>query len=232
VEVHTGGTADAAAAARLHAEQIAEGFLASLGPRFLTHLYRRIALHPSSFLLVATDGGVTVNAGAADDRRAAEDIGVAEDGERCCGFIAGSVDVGGLYRSFLRHDALRATASALPRLVRQWRFALQTLRHGSDGPDGAELLSVAVAPSERGRGIGARLVTAFLTELGRRHVDRAHVVVGASNEPAQALYRGAGFAEDRRFELHPGTTSVLMTWTGDTGEGGPEPTPDSGRPHS
>jgi ribosomal protein S18 acetylase RimI-like enzyme len=208
VVLRPGGPVDATAVATLHAQQIAEGFLASLGPRFLTHLYRRVAVDPSSFLVVADGGG-----GA-------------------CGFIAGSVDVGALYRSFLRHDALPAAASALPRLARHWRFALQTLRHGSDGPAGPELLSVAVDPSQRGRGVGARLVTAFQEELGRRQLPQAHVVVGATNEPAQALYRGAGFEEERRFELHPGTTSVIMTWTGGSGPGHPGPgaTSGGGRP--
>jgi ribosomal protein S18 acetylase RimI-like enzyme len=203
--VRPGTRHDAAAAARLHATQISEGFLASLGPRFLVHLYGRIARDPSSFLLVA-DG--------------------AAQSEPVAGFIAGAVDVRALYRSFLRHDGPTAAASALAGLVRSWRTALETLRHGTDGPDGPELLAVAVDPAWRGGGVGARLVAAFQTEIQRRGLGEASVVVGAANEPAQALYRSAGFAARRAVEVHPGVPSLLMTWTVPSGR---EPGPPSGR---
>ena len=47
VVVRLGTAADAGAAARLHAGLITEGFLARLGPRFLRHLYRRVAAAPT-----------------------------------------------------------------------------------------------------------------------------------------------------------------------------------------
>ncbi len=189
LRIRVGGADDATGAAVLHAGQIAEGFLPSLGPRFLRRLYRRIALDPQSFLLVA--GGTRATAG----------------------FIAGSVDVGSLYRSFALHDGLVAGAVALPRLVRGWRPALETQRHGVAGPAGAELLAVAVDPAWQGRGVGRRLVDAFLDELRRRGVGEANVVVAATNGTAQSLYRSAGFRLEQEFELHPGTTSLLMHWT-------------------
>jgi hypothetical protein len=39
-----------------------------------------------------------------------------------------------------------------------------------------------------------------------------YVVTSQDNEPALALYRGCGFRLDEVFELHPGTTSVVMQW--------------------
>ena len=195
--VRRGVPADAPAAARLHASQIDQGFLSSLGPAFLTRLYRRIATTPESFLLVVDDPA-----------RAADDPVV--------GFIAGSAAVGRLYRTFLVRDGLAAALPAAPRLLRSWRRVVETLGHaGEDGAGvgrGPELLAVAVDPAATGRGLGGRLVEAFLAEAAVGGHSAAHVVVGADNDRAVALYRRAGFVEAGRFELHAGTTSLLMQW--------------------
>jgi ribosomal protein S18 acetylase RimI-like enzyme len=100
-------------------------------------------------------------------------------------------------------------------LVSQWRRVVETLRHGSGGTGtgrGAELLAVAVDGSWQGKGAGQSLVNAFLAEVSRRGGDAAHVVVGAENAVAVALYRRAGFEDVERFELHAGTESLLMQW--------------------
>jgi ribosomal protein S18 acetylase RimI-like enzyme len=184
-----GTEADAAAAAALHAGQINEGFLAILGPGFLSRLYRRVARVPGSFLLVVEDGTTTI------------------------GFLAGSTDVRGLYRSFLLRDGAAAALSCAGRLLRSWRRVRETLGHGTgEAADGAELLSVAVDPAARGRGAGTLLVEGFLAEIKRRGQDAAHVVVGADNHTAIALYGRAGFTTGRHFELHPGTESLVMRW--------------------
>ena len=117
-------------------------------------------------------------------------------------------------------DGVAAAFACGGRLLRSWRRVMETLRHGTGGAgDGAELLAVAVDPTARGRGAGTLLVEGFLTEIGRRRQDAAHVVVAADNETAVALYRRAGFHTAERFELHSGTESLLMQWSGrpDTG---------------
>jgi ribosomal protein S18 acetylase RimI-like enzyme len=187
--LRTGTAGDAAAAAALHAGQIGEGFLAILGPSFLHRLYRRVARTPGSFLLVVDDRATTV------------------------GFLAGSTDVAGLYRSFVLRDGAAAAFACGGRLIRSWRRVVETLRHGTGtSATGAELLAVAVDPAVRGRGAGTLLVDGFLAEIGRQRRDAAHVVVAAANDAAIALYRRAGFRTTERFELHPGTESLLMQW--------------------
>jgi len=214
VVLRLGTVGDAPAAAALHASLISEGFLASLGPRFLCHLYRRVARDPGSFLLVAEVGGSVA------------------------GFLAGSVDLRALYRRFVLRDGVTAGVSVLPRLLGALPRVWETLRHGgggegsggdgsggegsggaadsgagsgSDGSGGAaELLSVAVGPAWQGRHIGVALVDRFLAESERRGARAAQVVVGADNAPAIALYRRAGFSPARTFELHRGTASLLL----------------------
>jgi ribosomal protein S18 acetylase RimI-like enzyme len=189
VTVRTGTPADASTAASLHAQLISEGFLSSLGPRFLARLYRRIARSEGSFLLVAECDGSRI------------------------GFIAGSTSVGRLYRSFLLRDGVAASLSAPLRLLTALPRVLETLRHGRGGDAdglGGELLAVAVDPRWQGRHAGRALVEAFLGQLERRGLSSAHVVVGADNAAAVALYRRAGFSVARSFEFHRGTSSVLM----------------------
>jgi len=189
--LRTGDDGDAATAAGLHAGQISEGFLTFLGPRFLRRLYRRVTRTPGCFLLVVVDQGTTV------------------------GFLAGSTDVAGLYRSFVWRDGFAAALASGGRIVRSPRRVIETLRHGTGGAgEGAELLAVAVDPAARGHGAGTLLVEGFLTEVGRRGQRAARVVVEADNETAVALYRRAGFHVVERFELHTGTESLLMRWSG------------------
>ncbi|HEY5013690.1 MAG TPA: GNAT family N-acetyltransferase [Acidimicrobiia bacterium] len=203
-DVRPGTEADASLAATLHASEIGDGFLPSLGRSFLTRLYRRIVRSPGSFLLVAEADGDTL------------------------GFIAGTDDVRELYRSFLVRDGLVAAISALPQVLRSSRRVLETLRYGtgtgggtgnepSHGPSEAdlpkaELLAIAVAPRARGRGAGRALVDAFTAELTRRGVPGARVVVGADNDAAIRLYERCGFTKVARIEVHRGTPSQVLTW--------------------
>ena len=62
----------------------------------------------------------------------------------------------------------------------------------------AELLTVAVAPEARGRGLGRRLVARFLYQARLRGAEVAFLEVAEDNAPARAVYAGAGFAESGR----------------------------------
>jgi ribosomal protein S18 acetylase RimI-like enzyme len=204
--VRTATSRDAAAVAALHCAAIEDGFLSTLGPAFLTRLYARIATSSNGFLLVVD--------GRPSGRHSDPDI---------AGFVAGSATVSRLYREFLWRDGPAVALHSGGRLVRSLPRVIETLRHGaargpqptgSSAPTGAaasetELLALAVDQRARGRGIGAALVTAF---MGTAVVGSttARVVVGADNDRAIAVYRRAGFREDRQFELHAGTPSLLM----------------------
>jgi len=61
------------------------------------------------------------------------------------------------------------------------------------GPE-AELLTLAVARNMRRQGLGRRLVSGFLSRAAERGASDAFLEVAADNQPAIALYRGAGFA--------------------------------------
>ncbi len=186
---------DAAAAAHLHATSITEGFLPTLGERFLTRLYRRIARDERSVLLVDVEGG------------------------RVHGMIAGTEDVHALYKQFARRDGVVAGLVAAPRIARHARHVLETWRYGRAGTSDAvalppaELLAVAVAGDRRGAGTGHALVAALHREFTRRAVPAAKVVVGAGNEAALRLYERCGYREATTIAVHPETPSKVLVWS-------------------
>lgn len=61
--------------------------------------------------------------------------------------------------------------------------------------DEAELLTLAVAPEARRKGLGALLLAAFEAEAVARGAARAYLEVAADNLAAQALYLAAGWRD-------------------------------------
>jgi len=71
--------------------------------------------------------------------------------------------------------------------------------------DEAEILSVAVAPHARARGLGRELLALHLRRLSGRGVRTVYLEVDETNMPAGRLYRRAGFSEvGRRPNYYPG----------------------------
>jgi ribosomal-protein-alanine N-acetyltransferase len=79
--------------------------------------------------------------------------------------------------------------------------------------DQAELGNVAVAPDQRGRGAGRRLVEAALERVRRRGARECFLEVRESNASAQALYRRLGFevvGRRRRYYDSPVEDALVM----------------------
>jgi putative acetyltransferase len=191
--MRAGRPGDAPAVAALHTARIGEGFLVTLGPRFLTRLYRRIAVSPHAVLLVA------------DER---SDEGIA-------GFVAAATTTRGLYGEFLRRDAVPAGLAAAPAILLNPRRVWETFRYGrSDDGDlpAAEILSVAVAADAAGRGIGGALVALAQEELARLGAPEARVVTAVGNDAALAMYERAGFRRRTRTQIHAGVPQEVLVW--------------------
>jgi ribosomal-protein-alanine N-acetyltransferase len=61
--------------------------------------------------------------------------------------------------------------------------------------DESELLTIAVDPKSRGRGLGRALLAAAFSDLAMSPVKTMFLEVDETNTPAIALYRGFGFTE-------------------------------------
>ena len=187
IRIRRATTRDAGALASLHRETMPDAFLPTLGTGFMRRMYRA---------LVTDRNAVAV---------------VAENGAGIVGFATGTSSVRRSYRRFLVHHGLAAAVGAAPRLVRP--SVLQRLRETASHSNGAgdlpdaELLSIAVAPEGRNRGVGRSLAWAVIEALGANGVNEVKVVVGAANQPANRLYERTGFRLKARVDLHAGTPS-------------------------
>lgn len=78
--------------------------------------------------------------------------------------------------------------------------------------DGAEVMTVAVAPQHRGRGHGATLLRALLQHASHRGADRVSLEVRADNPAAIGLYRRHGFdvVRTRRRHDRDGGDALVM----------------------
>jgi len=81
--------------------------------------------------------------------------------------------------------------------------------------DEAEILTVAIAPEARGKGLSIPLLERHLDELSRRGVRHVHLEVEEGNLPAIALYRRFGFKDSGRREGYylraDGTRAAAIT---------------------
>ena len=190
MNVRIGNEGDSAEAARLHCSEISQGFLPTLGQPFLARLYRRMVLSPSAFFVVAEDAGVVQ------------------------GFAAGTSDLGAFYRTFLVRDGLLAGMRSFHRVIRSLPRILEVLRYPAsvENLPPAEILSVAVTPTSRGRGLGSRLSPARSINSTGAVCTRRAVVVGGDNAAAIALYRSVGFEPAVVRDIHAGTQSEVLVW--------------------
>ena len=196
--------ADFRRVAQLHAESIDQGFLSTLGPRFLSLLYQAIDECPDSCLLLARDS------------------------DRVVGFVAGTLDMGQVYRYLLRHW-LALGLSLAPSLLVPWRLwrILEILRYSRGRGHtatpvpplpAAELLSIAVDPACRGRGIADELYARLKLFFGTRGLGEFKIIVGASLAPAHRFYRRMGAVPVAEIEVHRGAAStVYLQRVGDGG---------------
>jgi [ribosomal protein S18]-alanine N-acetyltransferase len=72
------------------------------------------------------------------------------------------------------------------------------------GPKEAELVSIAVDPRDRLRGLGRTLLDATLAQLQSRPVSTWWLMVETSNVPAIRFYESYGFARKRRTKRYYG----------------------------
>lgn len=199
IDILAGDTLPAtlSAVARIHREELAQGFLSSLGDRALTMLFAHAATAPSGVLLVARD----------------------RDTGRIAGFLLGTTDTGSFYKEFLRRRALRAAIVLLPRLLSVKRIVkvLETLfypaRRNVRELPGAELLDIAVDSSFQGQGLGRRFFAEFVRVMASRGIRRFRITTGKSLTGAQAFYEKLGAQKVGTMEVHQGAETIVYVYS-------------------
>ncbi len=178
--------------ARLHAGNLEQGFLSSLGIGFLTELYRAIDRCPQSVLIVKSEQG------------------------RVVGFVAGLAGPMTLIYKLLMQRFLIWSMPLIPVLLSpsRMRRVLEILRYTNKGISRtdlptAELLSIVVTPDHRGSGSAEALYTDLTAYFKQMQVTKFKIVVGANLAPAHKFYQRMGAQPMTDLELHRGTKSVV-----------------------
>lgn len=177
--------------AKLHKEAISTGFLPTLGEEFLFCLYKAISLSDKAVLLVDTEN------------------------KEVRGFIAGALEFRDIKRVLLReckYTLLKVLFKLLLNPKKFFKF-LETYRYtrqveGAELPP-VELLSIAVKPSYRKRGIAANLYKELSDYMKKRRVNTFKIVVGEKLKGAQKFYESMGAEKIKEFELHKGEKSFV-----------------------
>ena len=170
--------------AQLHSESITEGFLSTLGLRFLSNLYRGISKAPSSGVLVARNQTTAL------------------------GFAAYTANGPACYRWVLARWFIPLIVSAQPHALRFsfWKKSFETLRYLATEPRSrhslAELLVIAVSKSARGSGIGKRLLAALEAEFRQMNVTEYYVITHAVDVQSNSFYKACGFQLKRSLINH------------------------------
>lgn len=180
--------------AEIHREAIAEGFLSTLGERFLTGLYRHLSDMEGAFAFLAMDG------------------------TRVQGFVVGAMDTGRVYRSYAKKGGVSAFFALAPKMLSPRRIArvAETLlypnRKQDDGLPEPEILNFCVRAECQGQGVGGRLFRALVAEFAERGVGEIRIVTGEGQRSAQDFYEAKGAVLVRSIEVHKGTPSRVYTY--------------------
>ena len=178
--------------AEVHQDQIRQGFLTTLGPRFLQLLYRKTARSGNSFLFTAISEQEVV------------------------GFACGITSMKGFYRQFIFPHGLLIFPLILPRLL-SWnrvRSVLELLRYPSKADAKVELpqtqlLNLCVSNPSHRDAIGSLLLAAVAKEFDCRDVPDFRVVVGQTRSEILRLCEAVGGQQVGETQVHKGAQSYI-----------------------
>lgn len=180
--------------AGLHRSAINKGFMSSLGVGFLSHFYRAID---------ETAGGVLV---------------VEKRNGQVVGFASGATSVTDVYRR-LAARRWRVALSIVPaispsmllKLAESYRYGA-TRHSGTEAFPTAELLSIAVKPEYRGKGVAESLFKALCLRFRDLGVSEFKIMVGRELVGAQKFYARMGAVAVAETEVHRGERSVIFRY--------------------
>lgn len=177
--------------AKIHMDCINQGFLPTLGDKFLVLLYESIEAAPDSALFVERIDGKVV------------------------GFVSGGRGMGSIYRQMLKRwpRLISALFPALlsPRKLKRIFEIVWFSRKQKPVPGcpAAELFSIAVQDSARGTGVAVRLYRALMEYFALDGETAFCIVVGDSLAPAHHFYQRMGAVPVAQISVHDGQGSTL-----------------------
>jgi len=177
--------------ARLHCHGLPQGFLSTLGEKFLSAFYQLIA---------ESELGVVI-------------LAIAEG--RVVGFVSGATCPRSITQTLWKERGLMVallwnvifSPKKIGRLIESRRYALRDHPGLRECP--AELLSLVVEESFRGKGVGRELFRRLRAWMRDKGVDRFKIMVGSALVGAQSFYEKNGAIKQSQTEVHRGEQSFL-----------------------
>lgn len=176
--------------AKIHIDCIDQGFLSTLGERFLALLYRCIdETHTAVLIVERSDGEIT-------------------------GFVSGGQGMKAIYKTMFRHFPSLAVslAPAVFSPTKIWRI-IEILRQNPASSNferpAWELFSIAVIPKARGTGAAQNLYVNFRQALLEQEVYNFAIVVGENLGPAHRFYSNMGAKPESEIFVHGDSKSVV-----------------------
>ena len=115
----------------------------------------------------------------------------------------------GLFTYLIREDTVFLTAWA--------DNALAGYCGAQTAADEADIITVAVSETMRGKGLGKQLLSELIGKVQEKGAENIYLEVRVGNEPAKALYRSAGFTENgirKNYYSDPKEDALNMRYTG------------------
>jgi ribosomal protein S18 acetylase RimI-like enzyme len=167
---------DVSSVVDVHLASFTGFFLSGMGAPFLRKLYLSVLKDRARIALVYESEGAVV------------------------GFVAGVTDPRDYFRKTLEQGWLGFALASIPKMLKRPAVALQLLRRletqrrASFEEGHALLMSIGVGPGEQGKGIGEKLVAAFLREAKSRGCSGVFLNTDAvNNDPVNRFYVRVGF---------------------------------------
>jgi ribosomal protein S18 acetylase RimI-like enzyme len=177
--------------AQLHCKHINNSFLATLGPSFLTLMYKAIDNDKSSVLIAKEVNGDIV------------------------GFVSGAVSLGTIYKRLLYKpfSLFLALMSCLYSVSKLFKiFEIIFLKKNNpilkELPQN-ELLTIVVDPSHQGQGYAEDLFESLCNHFKAINVLNFKIVVGSELARAHAFYLKMGCTIAGEVEVHKGKNSLV-----------------------
>jgi len=176
--------------AKIHYQEIKQGFLNQLGEKFLCLFYKAMIKSPNAFLIVA------------------------ENNKHIIGFVSGCINLKKFYKEFVKRYWHKIFLIALNK-IRFVKNILEITRYSkkekNDLPQ-AELLSIAVDVQFQSQGIAKQLFEKFVLEMKKRNINKFKVIVGSDLSKAIKFYEKNGFQFYSKGFVHKNTPSLIYTY--------------------
>lgn len=177
--------------AQLHCDQINQGFLATLGPSFLTLLYDAIDKNKSSVLITKKVDGEII------------------------GFISGGTSLGPIYKQLLHRPfslflVLISCFFSISKLMKITEILLIGKKNPilTELPQN-ELFTLAVDPLFQGNGYADDLFQALCNYFKEVNVKNFKIIVGSDLSRAHSFYLKMGCMVVGEIEVHKGKKSMV-----------------------